>query len=316
LFREEAAPARIAGNFRDIASADLDALRECLERTCFADRPGGFLCTDAGRDELADHLTGRLRFARNCVIPWLDSVRSLRGTRILEIGCGTGSSSVALAEQGAHVTAVDVDPRSLEVARARSRAHGLEASFVEANAADTAAIFADRPFEMVVHWSALEHMTHDERMSAMRGAWRILPDGGLWCIVDTPNRLWYFDSHSSLLPFFDWLGDELAVEYSRFSPRQALRELGQRDGQSAAARLSRIGRGISFHEFDLAIGPAHRLEVVSTLSRFRRRRSLAQRLKWRLSGDRGYERFLAKLSGTIDGGFFEQYLNLIIRKVT
>ncbi|MGH2379753.1 MAG: methyltransferase domain-containing protein, partial [Candidatus Limnocylindria bacterium] len=46
---------------------------------------------------------------------------------VLEVGCGTGGVSVALAEMGAtHVRGVDLSPASVEVARRRAVAIGVE----------------------------------------------------------------------------------------------------------------------------------------------------------------------------------------------
>lgn len=46
----------------------------------------------------------------------------LRGTRVLDAGCGTGQLAVSLAERGAEVIAVDISPRLLAVARDRTPA--------------------------------------------------------------------------------------------------------------------------------------------------------------------------------------------------
>lgn len=46
----------------------------------------------------------------------------LRGARILDAGCGTGAMAVALAERGAHVTAVDISPSLVAIARDRAPA--------------------------------------------------------------------------------------------------------------------------------------------------------------------------------------------------
>lgn len=46
--------------------------------------------------------------------------RDLTGTRVLDAGCGTGQMSVALAERGAEVIAVDISPSLLDVARDRT----------------------------------------------------------------------------------------------------------------------------------------------------------------------------------------------------
>jgi magnesium-protoporphyrin O-methyltransferase len=53
-----------------------------------------------------------------------DTVRSwlpedIKGARILDAGCGTGSLAIALAEEGADVTAMDVSEAVLDVARER-----------------------------------------------------------------------------------------------------------------------------------------------------------------------------------------------------
>lgn len=44
----------------------------------------------------------------------------LRGARVLDAGCGTGALSLALAERGARVVAVDISPRLLAVAEDRT----------------------------------------------------------------------------------------------------------------------------------------------------------------------------------------------------
>jgi ubiquinone/menaquinone biosynthesis C-methylase UbiE len=43
----------------------------------------------------------------------------LRGSRLLDIGCGTGLSSIPMVGRGWQVTACDISPRMLEVARTK-----------------------------------------------------------------------------------------------------------------------------------------------------------------------------------------------------
>ena len=42
----------------------------------------------------------RLDFFRNVIVPWIDSIIAIKNLNILEIGCGTGSSTLAFAEKG------------------------------------------------------------------------------------------------------------------------------------------------------------------------------------------------------------------------
>ncbi|HEY4453631.1 MAG TPA: rRNA adenine N-6-methyltransferase family protein, partial [Pseudonocardiaceae bacterium] len=51
------------------------------------------------------------------------------GTRILEIGCGTGQLTVPLVELGADVTAVELGPHLAAIAAAKTRAEIIVADF-------------------------------------------------------------------------------------------------------------------------------------------------------------------------------------------
>jgi len=314
-------PASISRRFIAADENALGVIERALREHYFSEPENRFglsieqyLASESGKDDLQDHLVRRMENARRAVIPWLDAAKALDGAAVLEIGCGTGSATVALAEQGANVTCVDVSEGRLDVARERCRAYGLRAEFIKANATAVHTLLAGRAFDFVLFFATLEHMTHEERMTVMKSTWEMLPPGGLWCIVDTPNRLWYIDAHTSLLPFYAWLPDKLAFEYARFSPRAGFRDAYR--GRSAEAELDflRRGRGVSYHEFDLAMGSTERLKVVSNLQGYQRARSPALRLRWLLSKDSRYKAFLAKVGPKIHPGFYERALYLIIEK--
>ncbi len=55
---------------------------------------------------------GRLIYDRHEYVPWLNELRRLDGVRVFEIGCGTGSSIMALVEQGSEVAGIDVASES------------------------------------------------------------------------------------------------------------------------------------------------------------------------------------------------------------
>ncbi|MGE0597467.1 MAG: class I SAM-dependent methyltransferase [Hyphomonadaceae bacterium] len=64
------------------------------------------------------------------------------GERVLDIGCGAGATSFAIARGGARVTGVDLSPPLLAVARARAQEGGHDVAFVEDDAG--AAQFPER----------------------------------------------------------------------------------------------------------------------------------------------------------------------------
>ncbi len=68
------------------------------------------------------------------------------GERILEIGAGTGALTVQLANLGAAVTAIDVDPEMLAVLRSRDDLAGVDLIEADALAFDYAAFAAAGPW--------------------------------------------------------------------------------------------------------------------------------------------------------------------------
>src|SRR5262245_16471205 len=56
--------------------------------------------------------------------------------RALELGCGTGTNSVWLAQQGFEVTGIDVAPLAVEQAEKRAHAAGVKVQFVVADVFD------------------------------------------------------------------------------------------------------------------------------------------------------------------------------------
>jgi methyl halide transferase len=58
---------------------------------------------------------------------------SIRPCRALELGCGTGTNSIWLAQQGFEVTALDVAPLAIERAQQRARVTGVKANFLVAD---------------------------------------------------------------------------------------------------------------------------------------------------------------------------------------
>jgi len=142
----------------------------------------------------------------------------------------------------------------------------------------------------------------------------MLPQGGLWVIIETPNRLWHFDGHTSKLPFYSWLPDHLAFDYSKFSPREGFNQSYKTLSKESMHEFLRRGRGLSYHEFDLTLKKTENLKVISSLQLFLRNQSLLWRAKWRFSVNYRFESVLLKVGPNIHRGFYQPGLNLIIEK--
>ena len=100
------------------------------------------------------------------------------GKRVLEIGCGIGTDTMNFARAGANVTAVDLSPRSLQVARQRAEVFGLteRIQFVEANAERLPDFVEPAPYDLVYSFGVIHHSPHVE--SIVAEIHRVLRPGG------------------------------------------------------------------------------------------------------------------------------------------
>lgn len=109
---------------------------------------------------------------------------TLRGARVLDIGCGGGLLSEALAKEGAEVTAIDLAPELVKVARL----HGLESGVTvdyRVQAAEDLAAEQPGSFDVVTCMEMLEHVPDPGAIIA--ACHRLLKPGGQ-LFLSTVNR--------------------------------------------------------------------------------------------------------------------------------
>jgi hypothetical protein len=134
----------------------------------------------------------------------------------------------------------------------------------------------------------------------------LTPDGVL-LVIEAPNRLWPLDSHTSDLPFFQWLPDDLATRYKAVGLRGPVAELGPGD----TYELERLGRGVSFHDF--ADDRGRLPEVVACMQLGRRAGDPVRQLGWWASRAGRTERLLRSYAGGVDRAWFQPFHYLALR---
>lgn len=82
----------------------------------------------------------------------------LSGLRVLEYGCGLGKTSVRLARSGAEVSAFDLSPKSVEVARRRAEVNDVAEQIDFRVAAGEDLPYADASFDAVFGKAVLHHL--------------------------------------------------------------------------------------------------------------------------------------------------------------
>lgn len=137
-------------------------------------------------------------------------------TRVLDVACGSGQAAIPLAKAGAEVTGVDIAPQSLEQARARAKAEGLDIQFDEGDAEMLP--YEDASFDLVISLIGAMFAPRPERVAAelvrvCRSGGRIVmanwtPEGFIGLFLKTVGR---HVPPPSLMPSPLLWGDEATV---------------------------------------------------------------------------------------------------------
>ena len=107
------------------------------------------------------------------------SRRPLQGKTAMDVGCGAGLLSEALARLGAKVTGIDAAPEVIAVARDHATAMGLEIDYRAADVLDV-----EGQFDLITCMEVIEHVAEPQAFITAL-AKRLAPGGLL--ILSTPN---------------------------------------------------------------------------------------------------------------------------------
>lgn len=154
------------------------------------------------------------------------------GGRVLEVGCGTGTNAVWLAQQGFQVTGLDFSSKAVELAKQRAEQNGAQCSF----AADDFLSWQPEggPFSLLFDRGCFHCMGTDEQRSRfVSQAAACLESGGLWFSLignsdqqmagEGPPRLSAAQLCASVEPSFEVLRLESCFFDSSNNPPELLR---------------------------------------------------------------------------------------------
>lgn len=118
-------------------------------------------------------------------LEWIqECAGSLAGKAVLDVGCGGGILSEAMAKSGAEVTGIDLADKSLKVARLHSLESGVKVDYRKVPVEELA---AERPgqYDVVTCMEMLEHVP--DPASIVRACSALVKPGG-WVFFSTLNR--------------------------------------------------------------------------------------------------------------------------------
>lgn len=113
------------------------------------------------------------------------AVRSLRGARVLELGCGLGLPSLAAALAGGRVLATDWSPQAIELLEDNAERNGAMLETARVDWARPAAIVERAPWDLVLAADVLYLQANVD--AALRLVPRLLAPGGVLRLAD-PHR--------------------------------------------------------------------------------------------------------------------------------
>lgn len=117
-------------------------------------------------------------------LDYIDRIAGLAGKQVIDVGCGGGLLTEAMAVRGAQVTGIDMGKAPLSVARLHRHESGLEIDYRQATAEQTASEFPGH-FEVVTCLEMLEHVP-DPAATIQALATLVTADG--YVFMSTINR--------------------------------------------------------------------------------------------------------------------------------
>jgi len=100
------------------------------------------------------------------------------GKVVLDLGCGTGSITVALAQRGYKVTGIDISPEMLTQAEQKARVAGTTIPFYQQDIRDLELDF--QPDAVIATFDTLNYILNEQDLlSVLEGIYRNLQEDGL-----------------------------------------------------------------------------------------------------------------------------------------
>lgn len=110
----------------------------------------------------------------------IDFIASNPPGRALDLGCGTGTNSITLAQNHWRVIGVDFVPKAIKKAQQRAQEAGVDIKFILADVTDLSTI--NTIFDLVLDIGCFHNLTKDGKLKYIRNLKRLLARRGTFLL--------------------------------------------------------------------------------------------------------------------------------------
>lgn len=111
------------------------------------------------------------------------------GSRVLDVGCGTGVTARYLASRGHEVTGIDSAAEAIEIARARIVAPSSSIALICADVLEALSCFEEASFDGVCDVGFFHALADEQRPGFVRGLAHVLVPGGVYAMLCFSERV-------------------------------------------------------------------------------------------------------------------------------
>lgn len=185
-----------------------------------------YLCDEIMRDESPDYVQKSLKYNLLGYLNKQDfECENFTSKRILDFGCGSGSSTIILARMfpKTDIVGIDLEKDHLQIANSRAKYYGFNnLEFLLSPNGDNLPENIGK-FDYIILSAVYEHLLPSERTNLITKLWNLLNTDGVLFINGTPHRYFPIETHTTGLPFINYLPNKLACLYAQNYSKRNLR---------------------------------------------------------------------------------------------
>lgn len=184
-------------------------------------RGPAYLCDEIARDEDPSYTASDIMAS---VFGYV-SKSAMDGKRLLDFGCGSGASTMIMARAlpKCQIYGVELEPKPLALARLRAAHYRCDNLTLLQSPSPDALPPEIQQVDYILLSAVYEHLLPVERPRLLRQMWDLLAPGGVLFINQTPDDRFPLETHTTSLPFINYLPDSLAGAFARTCSKRSLK---------------------------------------------------------------------------------------------